>query len=72
VLASPLGGSPEALADFRRALYSFLEPELTEFSLGLQFSQPGEDRFGEAQEDQAEDGCGVFLGLEAGIGAELV
>jgi len=28
--------------------------------------------FGEAQEDDAEDRAGVFLGLEAGVGAELV
>jgi hypothetical protein len=28
--------------------------------------------FGEAQQDGAEDGSGVFLGLEAGVGAELV
>jgi polar amino acid transport system substrate-binding protein len=28
--------------------------------------------FGKAQEDQAEDGAGVFLRLEAGIGTELV
>ena len=33
---------------------------------------PGEADFGEAQKNQAEDRCGVFLGLEAGIGAELV
>ena len=32
----------------------------------------GEADFGEAQEDEAEDGRGVFLGLEAGVGAELV
>src|SRR3546814_8860823 len=32
----------------------------------------GEADIGEAQEDQAEDGAGVFLGLEPGIGAELV
>ena len=32
----------------------------------------GEADFGEAQEDQAEDGRGVFLGLETGVGAELV
>ena len=32
----------------------------------------GEADFGEAQEDEAEDGAGVFLGLEAGVGAELV
>ncbi len=32
----------------------------------------GEADFGEAQEDVAEDGRGVFLGLEAGVGAELV
>ena len=28
--------------------------------------------FSKAQEDEAEDGRGVFLGLEAGVGAELV
>ena len=40
---------------------------------------PGEHRstgieadFGEAQEDEAEDGSGVFLSLEAGVGSELV
>ena len=32
----------------------------------------GEADLGEAQEDEAEDGAGVFLGLEAGVGAELV
>ena len=32
----------------------------------------GEAHLGEAQEDQAEDGAGVLLGLQAGIGAELV
>jgi len=32
----------------------------------------GEPDFGEAQEDEAEDGRGVFLGFEAGVGAELV
>jgi len=32
----------------------------------------GEADFGEAQEDEAKDGRGVFLGLEAGVGAELV
>ncbi len=32
----------------------------------------GEAHLGEAQEDQAEDWAGVFLSLEAGIGAELV
>ena len=32
----------------------------------------GEADLGEAQEDQAEDRAGVFLGLEAGVGAELV
>jgi hypothetical protein len=32
----------------------------------------GEADFGEAQEDQAEDGRGVFLGLEAGVGPKLV
>ena len=32
----------------------------------------GEAHLGEAQEDQAEDGPGVFLGLETRIGAELV
>ena len=32
----------------------------------------GEADFGEAQEDQAEDRAGVFLGLQAGVGAELV
>ena len=32
----------------------------------------GEAHLGEAQEDQAEDGAGVLLGLEAGVGAELV
>jgi hypothetical protein len=36
-------------------------------------SAPGiEAGLGEAQEDEAEDGRGVFLGLEAGVGAELV
>ena len=34
--------------------------------------RPGETDFGEAQEDEVEDGRGVFLGLEAGVGAELV
>jgi hypothetical protein len=28
--------------------------------------------FGEAEEDDAEDRAGVFLGLEAGVGAELI
>jgi hypothetical protein len=32
----------------------------------------GKADFGEAEEDEAEDGRGVFLGLEAGVGAELV
>ena len=32
----------------------------------------GKADFSEAQEDEAEDGRGVFLGLEAGVGAELV
>lgn len=32
----------------------------------------GEADFGETQEDEAEDGRGVFLGLEVGVGAELV
>jgi hypothetical protein len=32
----------------------------------------GEADFGEAQEDEAEDGRGVFLGLEAAVGAELI
>jgi hypothetical protein len=32
----------------------------------------GEADFGKAQEDQAEDRAGVFLRLEAGVGAELV
>jgi hypothetical protein len=32
----------------------------------------GEADFGEAQEDEAEDGRGVLLGLEAGVRAELV
>ena len=32
----------------------------------------GEADFGEAQADEAEDGAGVFLRLEAGVGAELV
>ena len=32
----------------------------------------GETHLGKAQEDQSEDGAGVLLGLEAGIGAELV
>ena len=27
--------------------------------------------FGEAQEDESEDGLGVFLGLQAGVGAEV-
>ena len=32
----------------------------------------GEADFGEAQEDEAEDGRGVFPGFEAGVGAKLV
>ena len=32
----------------------------------------GKADLGEAQEDQAKDGAGVFLRLKAGIGAELV
>ena len=32
----------------------------------------GEAHFGEAQEDQAKNGCRVFLRFEAGIGPELV
>jgi len=32
----------------------------------------GEAHVGEAQEDQAKDGAGVFLRLEAGVGAELI
>ena len=32
----------------------------------------GEADFSEAQEDEAENGRRVFLGLEAGVGAELV
>jgi hypothetical protein len=32
----------------------------------------GEPDFGEAQEDEAEDGRGVFLRFKAGIGAELI
>lgn len=32
----------------------------------------GETDFGEAQKDEAENGRGVFLGFEAGVGAELV
>ena len=32
----------------------------------------GEADFGEAQEDEAEDGRGVFLRFEAGVGTELV
>ena len=32
----------------------------------------GEADLGEAQEDQAEDRAGVFLRLEAGVGAELI
>jgi hypothetical protein len=36
-------------------------------------SSPGNKAdFGEAEKDEAEDGGGVFLGLEAGVGAELV
>lgn len=36
------------------------------------FALGGKARLGEAQEDQAKDGAGVFLRLEAGVGAELV
>lgn len=32
----------------------------------------GETHLGEAQKDQAEEGAGVFLGFQPGIGAELV
>jgi hypothetical protein len=32
----------------------------------------GEADFGEPQEDESEDGRGVFLGFQAGVGAELV
>ena len=32
----------------------------------------GEADLGEAEEDEAEDGAGVFLGLEAGVGAKLI
>jgi hypothetical protein len=32
----------------------------------------GKADFGKAQKDEAEDGRGVFLGFEAGVGAELV
>ncbi len=32
----------------------------------------GETDFGKAEEDEAENGGGVFLGLEAGVRAELV
>jgi hypothetical protein len=32
----------------------------------------GKAHFGKAQKDQPKDGAGVFLWLEAGIGAELV
>ena len=35
-------------------------------------TQDGGAHLGEAQEDQAEDGAGVFLCLEAGVGPELV
>src|ERR1017187_6062951 len=39
----------------------------------LQVGAPGgEADFGKAQKDEAEDGRGVFLGFEAGVGAELV
>ena len=40
------------------------------------FFEPGALRgktdFGEVEEDEAEDGRGVFLGFQAGVGAELV
>jgi hypothetical protein len=39
------------------------------FELGALY---GKAHLGKAQEDQAEDGAGVFLCLEAGIGAELI
>ncbi len=39
------------------------------FQLGALLGKPD---FGEAQEDDAEDRAGVFLGLEAGVGAGLV
>src|SRR5438045_2528166 len=38
----------------------------------FQFGPGGKADFGEAQEDDAENRVGVFLGLEAGVGAELV
>lgn len=39
----------------------------------IQLGAPGrKTHLGEAQENQAEDGAGVFLGLQAGVGAELV
>jgi len=53
------------MLEHRRA---FLVVKFT-FELG---ALNGEAYFGKAQEDQAEDGLGVFLGLEAGIGTELV
>jgi hypothetical protein len=45
------------------------ETDLTQHvELGFRFSAPGgEVDFGEAQEDEVENGRGVFLGLEAGV-----
>ena len=40
--------------------------------LGQRGALGGEADFDEPQEDEAEDWCGVFLGIEAGVGAELV
>jgi hypothetical protein len=39
----------------------------------LQFGALGDEAdFGKAQENETEDRAGVFLGLQAGVGAELV